>query len=106
VTSIAKPSSVWHLSPSEIDDHRKDGKCKQLFTIKAIEESDKLVPPLTTANPTISLHVLTGIQPRTTRTMQVTVHINGTQLTALLDSNSMHNFEDTGAVERAGLHLT
>lgn len=59
-----------------------------------------------TANdPTISLHTLTGIQPRSGRTMQVSVAINGFFLTALLDSGSTHNFMDTVAAERVGLVL-
>jgi hypothetical protein len=59
-----------------------------------------------TANdPTISLHTLTGIQPHSGRTMQVSVTINWFFLTALLEFGSTHNFMDTTAVERVRLVL-
>jgi hypothetical protein len=74
--------------------------CKQLFTIELIDAGDE------EAAPTISLHALTGIQPRSSRTMQVMVLINGTHLSTLLDSGSTHNFVDSTTATQAGLALT
>jgi hypothetical protein len=61
--------------------------------------------PSNGGEPTISIHALTGIQPRTGRTMHVHVHIAVTLLVALLDTGSTHNFIDTDAATRAGLAL-
>jgi hypothetical protein len=55
------------------------------------------------ADPTISLHALTGIQPRSGHTMQIYVLINATKLRALLDSRSTHNFVESEAVSWAGI---
>jgi hypothetical protein len=118
VASIAKPSAVRCLLPLEIAERRKDGRCfccdepfthgnkevcKQLFTIEVIDEADDRDTPPTRDDPTISLHALTGIQPCTGHTMQVTIHINGVQLIILLDLGSTHNFVDIDADERAEL---
>jgi predicted aspartyl protease len=63
-------------------------------------------PPIDTPKePTISLHVLTSIHLRSNRTMQLVVNINGTRLTALLNSGSTHNFVDVEAAARAGIQL-
>jgi hypothetical protein len=80
-------------------DHRKH--CKQVFIIEVVDEDevDGLSP--TTDEPTISLHMLTGIQPRASRTMTLLVDINGTQLVALLDFGSTHNFIDNATASRA-----
>jgi hypothetical protein len=37
--------------------------------------------------------------------MQLVVNINGTRLTALLNSGSAHNFVDVEAAARAGIQL-
>ncbi|KAG8091285.1 hypothetical protein GUJ93_ZPchr0011g27170 [Zizania palustris] len=42
----------------------------------------------------------------TTRTMQLVVNIKGTQINALLDSGSTHNFIDINAADRIGLAFT
>jgi hypothetical protein len=57
------------------------------------------------AEPTISLHALTGIQSRSGRTMQLQVDINRVRLTALVDSGSTHNFIDTDVASRVGIAL-
>jgi hypothetical protein len=56
-------------------------------------------------DPTISIHALTGIQPRSVKTMQVYVDINSTRLRALIDSGLRHNFIDLEAAARAGIAL-
>jgi hypothetical protein len=121
-TSSAGKSTTKHLSPAEISEHRRKGQCfkcdelytqgqryinKQHYTIEVVFNPDDTVPPaddIETA-PTISLHALTGIQPRAERTMQLIILVNGARLTALLDSGSTHNFVDTGAVQRAAIPL-
>jgi hypothetical protein len=76
------------LSPAEIVDRRTKGQCfhcndqftnghrqscKQLFAVAVLfEEEDHPCE-----DPTISLHVLTGIQSSTARTMQLQVKVNG-----------------------------
>jgi hypothetical protein len=74
--------------------------CKRRFTIEPIDEDDKEEGPM------VSLHGLTGIQPRSSRTMQVMVLINGAHISALLDSGSTYNFMDSAVATRAGLALT
>jgi hypothetical protein len=71
-----------------------------VFTIELIVDVDDEEAP------TISLHVLTGIQARSSCTMQVMVLINGAHLSALLDSGPTHNFMDSVAATRVGLALT
>jgi hypothetical protein len=78
--------------------------CKQLFTIELIDDHE--APVVSKASdPTISIHALTGIEPRFDRTMKVTVIINKVELTSLLDSGSTHNFIDMATTNRVGLHL-
>lgn len=83
-----------HFVPSHRD------VCKRLFTIELINEEGEEEAPMT------SLHALTGIQPRSSRTMQVMVLINGAHLSSLLDSCSTHNFVDSAVATRVGLPLT
>jgi hypothetical protein len=119
-TSVNKPvpSSV-RLFPCKIAQCRKDGKCfkcdelftpghhdhcKQLFIIEVVDEETEGLPP-GDGEPTISIHALTGIQPRTSRTMVILVSVNGAHLIALLDSGSTHNFIDNTAASRVGVTL-
>jgi hypothetical protein len=76
---------------------RHKEECKRLFIIEVIgdEEEDE--------DPTISVHALTGIQPCTSTTMQVMVHIGAILLRALLDFGSTHNFIDTLVATCAGI---
>jgi hypothetical protein len=76
-----------------IPGHRE--ACKCLFTIELLDEDD--------VDPMISIHALTGIHFRSVKTMQVSVRVGHTTLTALLDSSSTHNFLDTVAAARAGV---
>jgi hypothetical protein len=62
---------------------------------------DALEQTTDVADLTISLHALTGIHPRSDKTMQLVVVVNGIQLRALLDSGSTHNFIDLVAANRA-----
>jgi hypothetical protein len=109
------PSSV-RLSPSEIAQRHKGGKCfkcdelftpdhrkhcKQLFTIEIMDEEEANGLHPMTEEPTISLHALTGIQPRTSRTMALMVDANGTRLLTLFNFSSTHNFIDNAAASRA-----
>jgi hypothetical protein len=99
-------TTVVRLTPVEIAQRRKDGKCfhcndmfvqghknqcKQLFVIEVVADDTDGEPRADSAKPTISLHALTGIQPCSGRTMQVYVLINGARLRDLLDSGSTHN---------------
>jgi predicted aspartyl protease len=70
-----------------------------------VKEGDDEQSP-NSIDPTISLHTLTGIQPRSDCTMHIYVFINGTTLRALLDSGSTHNFVDSEAASRAGIVFT
>jgi hypothetical protein len=99
--SVAKPAlSVKRLTPVEVAQHRKDGQCfhcnefftnghkvcKQLFCIEVTEDDD--TPTNDTDMPVISIHTPTGIRPHAGRNMQLYVVINGTRITALVDSGS------------------
>jgi hypothetical protein len=63
------------------------------MVIEVIEE-DAVALADNAGDPTISLHALTGIQPRTGHTMQIIVNVNGARHVALLNSGSTHNFID------------
>jgi hypothetical protein len=109
--------TVKRLTPCEIVQQLKDGKCfhcdefftndhkpicRQLFIIEVVAE-EELDGQADTAEPTISLHAITGIQPRMGKTMQLLVAINGVHLRALLDLGLTHNFIDTVETHRAGI---
>jgi hypothetical protein len=111
----ANSSPTKKLSPADIADRRVKGlcfkcdekyvpghkqDCRKLFVIEVLDDDDD-----SEGDPTISLHALIGIQPRTSRTMQVVVNVGGIALRALLDSGSTHNFVDLGAAARAGIPL-
>jgi hypothetical protein len=61
---------------------------------------DDELEPATEAEDPISLHALTGIHPRSGKTIQLLVVVKGVQLHALLDSGSTHNFIDSAAEEQ------
>jgi hypothetical protein len=100
--SINKPTpSSVRLSPSEIAQHHKDSKCfkcdelftpghcehcKKLFIIEVVDEKETEGPSPGDSEPTISIHALTNMQSRTTRTMAILVSINNADLITLLDS--------------------
>jgi hypothetical protein len=121
LAAFAKPSSaVKRLTVVEIVERHKDGRCfhydepftnghqmvcKQLFTIELIHDDEPLAAG-DELDPTISIHALAGIEPRSSRTMKVKVIINAVALTTLLDSGSTHNFVDTDVATRVGLQLT
>jgi hypothetical protein len=121
VASVNKPApSSVRLSPSEIVQHHKDGKCvkcdelfmpghceqcKQLFIIELVDEEEAEGLSPSDGEPTISIHALTGIQPHTRHTMAILISINGAHLIALLDSSSTHNFINNTAASRAGVTL-
>jgi hypothetical protein len=81
--------------------------CKHLCIIEVIFVPEETTPPDsdTTPEPTISLHALTGIQPRASRTMQHHIVIHGTSLTTLVDSGSTHNFINADMAARIGVAL-
>jgi hypothetical protein len=70
---------------------------------EVVYEEDELSSDNEQTAPTILLHTLTGIQPRSGHTMHILVTVNGAQLMALLDSGSTHNFIDTKSTRRAGV---
>jgi hypothetical protein len=70
------------------------------------EDGDSGDQGLYNAEPTISIAALTGIQPRTGRTMQVYVMVQGVILRALLDFGSTHNFMDSEAAARVGIKFS
>ena len=113
-------------------EHRKQGlcyncdeqyvrghKCARLFYLEAsdyiveeLEDSEESgqsttataePPPINTEAPRISLNAITGI--RTATTMQLYVQVGTTQLVALLDSGSTHNFVRADITRRIGLHF-
>jgi hypothetical protein len=84
-----------------VQGHKKH--CKQLFVIKVVAEEDVDEQDTDSVEPTISLHALIGIHPRSGHTMQVYILINGTKLRALLDFGSTHNFIDSKAAAWAGI---
>jgi hypothetical protein len=113
-------TETLQFMPTEIAQHRKDGccfryhdmftngykmVCKQLFIIEVVGNDDDPPPPDDTEAPTIDLHALTGIRLCSGHTMQLNIIINGTHLTALLDSGSTHNFVDVEAATCVGIHL-
>jgi hypothetical protein len=75
-----------------------------LFIIELIHDGESPVDS-DGVDPMISIHTLTGIVPRSGRTMNVTVIINAVALTTLLDSGSTDNFIDTNAAAHASLGL-
>jgi hypothetical protein len=114
---VNKPeSSAIRLSPSEIAQRHKDDKCfkcnelftpghrqhcKQILVIEVVDDAT-----MTAGEPTISLHVLIGIQPRAGHTMQIAITINEMGLLALLDMGSTHNFIDTDKAAKVGVVLS
>jgi hypothetical protein len=113
-TPSSRPTLIKKFSTTEIADRRVKGlcfkcdekfvsghreSCKPLFCIDVLNDDED------DDDPTILIHALTRIQPRTSTTMQVLAHVGGATLHILLDSGSMHNFIDTAAAERAGVQL-
>jgi hypothetical protein len=109
----SKSTTNRQLSSAEIADHRIKGlcfrcdekfvpghreECKRLFIIEVLIDDDTPPPPAD-GDPTISIHALTGIQPRTSKTMQVQMFVG----TTLLNSGSTHNFIDVAAAEGTGI---
>jgi hypothetical protein len=72
------------------------------MVIEVIEE-DTVAPADNAGDPTISLHALTGIQPRKGHTMQIIVNVDGARHVALLNSGSTHNFIDEQAAARVSI---
>jgi hypothetical protein len=115
-TTSSSLTMVLFFTPAEIAQRRKDNKCfhcdkfftpghkqhcKQLFVMEVIQEDgDSEDQGLYSAEPTISIAALTGIQPRTGRTMHVYVTVQDVVLHALLDSGSTHNFVDSEVAAR------
>ena len=131
-TSGPSTRAFKKLSPEEMAERRKQGlcyncdeqyvrghKCARLFYLEASdyiveepedsEESGQSTtataepPPINTEAPRISLNAITGI--RTATTMQLYVQVGNTQLVALLDSGSTHNFVRADITRRIGLHF-
>jgi hypothetical protein len=102
LTTSSSPTTVLRFTPAEIAQRHKDKKCfhcdelftpghkqhcKQLFFMEVIQDDDDGGEQgLYSAESTISIAALTGIQPRRGRMMQVYVTVQGSVLRALLDS--------------------
>jgi hypothetical protein len=84
--------------------HKRE--CKQLFIIEFLCKEFEVTLAESNTDPTISIHALIGIQPRSGRMMQVTVTINDTQHMTLLDLCSTHNFMERDVTKCIGLTLT
>jgi hypothetical protein len=94
IASVNGPTlTIKRLMLAEIAQRRKDGKCfhcddlfsnghrfvrKQLFVIEVIA-TDELEQTTDAMDPTISLHMLTDIHPRSGKTMQLLVVVIGEQ---------------------------
>jgi hypothetical protein len=113
-----KSMEIQRLSPVEIAERRKTVQCfhcddafttghkkvcEQLFIIEAIYDEPEALAFHADTDPTISIHALTGIQPHSSKTMQLPVLVHGLCLTALLDSGSTHNFIDVKVAAHAGV---
>jgi hypothetical protein len=121
-TTSSSPTTVLRFTPAEIAQRRKDNKCfhcdeffipghkqhcKQLFVMEVIQgDGDSGDQGLYSVEPTISIVALTDIQPRTGRTMQVYITIQGAVLRALLDFGSTHNFVDSEATAHVGIKFS
>jgi hypothetical protein len=114
VTSVTKPATTKRFSPVEIADRHKNGRCfhcdkfftqwhkivgKHMFVIEVLNEPDEAMPVEKIGDPTISIHALTSILPRSEKMMQLHVMMQGRCLVALLDTGSTHNFIDTATAE-------
>jgi hypothetical protein len=122
LTASSSPTTVLHFTPTEIAQRRKDNKCfhceelftpghkqhcKQLFVMEVIQDDDDgREQELYSAELTISIAALTGIQPRRGSMMQVYITVQGAVLWALLDSGSTHNFVDSEAATRIGIKFS
>jgi hypothetical protein len=96
-TSVVKPASkIRHFSLAEVVQCRKVGQCfhcdefftqghklvcKQLFCNEVVDRANSAAPPADATNPTISIRMLKVIRPRSRKTMQLLVVINGAHLT-------------------------
>jgi hypothetical protein len=121
-TTSSSPTTVLRFMPAKIAQRRKDNKCfhcdefftpehkqhcKQLFVMEVIQEDgDSEDHGLYSAELTISIAALTGIQPRTGRTMQVYVTVQGVALRVRLDFGSTHNFVDSEAAARVDIKFS
>ncbi|WVZ82923.1 hypothetical protein U9M48_030129 [Paspalum notatum var. saurae] len=110
--------TVKRLTPQEMEKRRRLGlcfncdekyardhnrACKHLFLLElddADEDESAGEEESRREEPVISLHAITGV--RTSRTMQVPITLAATQLLALLDFGSTHNFISLEAAERCG----
>jgi hypothetical protein len=118
VNGKSAPSAL-RLTLAEIAQRRKEGRCfhcpelftqghkdvcPHLYVLEVVAEEEE-AEQQAADDPTISLHALIGIQPRSGRMMQLPVVINKVILIALLDSGSTHNFVDTEVAARVGMTL-
>lgn len=110
--------TVRRLSPSELDERRRNGQCfncdekyvrgqnrvcARLFVLEIASnaEDDSPVEDDDLAHPRVSLLAISGV--RTRDTMQVEVQLGSTTVYALLDTGSTHNFVSEAAAVRTRL---
>nr|GMC74159.1 uncharacterized protein LOC109155092 [Ipomoea batatas] len=114
-----RPPRIKKLSPTEMLDRQKLGLCyncdekwikghrckRQLYMLGIVEEDDH--PPddaFDEFEPEISLHAITGVNH--SHMMKIRLLVAGTQITALVDTGSTHNFINATTATRLHLPIT
>jgi hypothetical protein len=103
IAQWSKDGHCFHCDKFFMNGHKL--VCKQLFSIEVVDDEDTREMLVDAADPTISIHALTGIHPRSGKTMQLFILVNGVQLMTLLDSGLTHNLVDLEAARASASSL-